>query len=491
MLRIYLLLIISILTASIVLCQNLIPNPGFEEFQSNKRPYVAISRPDDIGNYLVGWYSPTPGTPDIYTSDPELKGRDIYYELYKNAVGNAYTRFGPRTGNYYVGILTYIYYPNLGYAGREYIQAKLLQPLVIGKLYYAEMYVLLRPTRSSIGGVLNQITGSYLSNIGFFFSADSIGLPKYTSTNLPIFNALPLLRQPQIVDTTYVSSFGCWHKISGYFRADKNYSYVTIGNFYDDNYSVVTNPKLKQERNIYYFIDDVKLVEVEQATTPTEYPCLGAERTLCFGETLTFTLPNTTGTQYRWQDGSISPNYTVDQPGTYFVTATTGQYSVTDSIRVTIEPPVHLPADTVLCQGETLTLAPYYPVKRAFQWSDGSQDSTLTVSQAGTYSVRVPSAFCNLTDTITVRYEDCPGAVPNVFTPNGDGKNDAFVIPNIESRPWRLEVYNRWGKRVYQALPYANDWRAEDVPSGLYYYGLFNEDLKRTIKGWVNVIKDK
>ena len=80
--------------------------------------------------------------------------------------------------------------------------------------------------------------------------------------------------------------------------------------------------------------------------------------------------------------------------------------------------------------------------------------------------------------------------LPTGFTPNGDGKNDAFVIPNIESRPWGLEVYNRWGKRVYRALPYANDWRAEDVPSGLYYYGLFNEDLKRTIKGWVSVIKE-
>ncbi len=105
--------------------------------------------------------------------------------------------------------------------------------------------------------------------------------------------------------------------------------------------------------------------------------------------------------------------------------------------------------------------------------------------------MRVPSAFCPIADTITVRYDDCPGAVPNVFTPNGDGKNDAFVIPNIQSRPWRLDVYNRWGRRVYAALPYANDWRAEDVPSGVYYYGLTNDDLKRTIKGWVTVIKEE
>jgi len=39
--------------------------------------------------------------------------------------------------------------------------------------------------------------------------------------------------------------------------------------------------------------------------------------------------------------------------------------------------------------------------------------------------------------------------IPNVFTPNGDGYNDHFVIPDLSKSRWDLEVFNRWGRSVY------------------------------------------
>ena len=69
--------------------------------------------------------------------------------------------------------------------------------------------------------------------------------------------------------------------------------------------------------------------------------------------------------------------------------------------------------------------------------------------------------------------------IPNIFTPNGDGMNDKFVIRNPDGKQIALEVYNRWGNRVYKSVDYQNDWGGEvtegffvgrDIPDGTYYY---------------------
>ncbi len=61
--------------------------------------------------------------------------------------------------------------------------------------------------------------------------------------------------------------------------------------------------------------------------------------------------------------------------------------------------------------------------------------------------------------------------LPNIFTPNEDGTNDVLTIDFIEQFPGNvLTVYNRWGNVVYETVNYANDWKANDVPDGTYYY---------------------
>ena len=61
--------------------------------------------------------------------------------------------------------------------------------------------------------------------------------------------------------------------------------------------------------------------------------------------------------------------------------------------------------------------------------------------------------------------------IPNIITPNGDGKNDNFVITNLQYLPNNsLIVYNRWGKKVYEASPYLNDWNGSNFPNGTYFY---------------------
>ncbi|MCF6352379.1 MAG: gliding motility-associated C-terminal domain-containing protein, partial [Cyclobacteriaceae bacterium] len=59
--------------------------------------------------------------------------------------------------------------------------------------------------------------------------------------------------------------------------------------------------------------------------------------------------------------------------------------------------------------------------------------------------------------------------IPNVFTPNNDGYNEAFIILNKKADT-KLVVVNRWGVKVFDAIDYQNDWRAEGVPDGIYFY---------------------
>ncbi|MCC6841383.1 MAG: gliding motility-associated C-terminal domain-containing protein [Flavobacteriales bacterium] len=62
--------------------------------------------------------------------------------------------------------------------------------------------------------------------------------------------------------------------------------------------------------------------------------------------------------------------------------------------------------------------------------------------------------------------------VPNVFSPNNDGHNDALVFAGVQFYPnTSLKVINRWGKEVYTSTNYKNTWRpGSDVPDGTYYY---------------------
>lgn len=81
---------------------------------------------------------------------------------------------------------------------------------------------------------------------------------------------------------------------------------------------------------------------------------------------------------------------------------------------------------------------------------------------------------------------------PTIITPNGDGMNDAFVIPCIESGLYNnneLFVYNQWGDEVYTAQTYANDWQGtfngSDLPTGTYYYIFKPNPQTEPIKGFL------
>ena len=75
--------------------------------------------------------------------------------------------------------------------------------------------------------------------------------------------------------------------------------------------------------------------------------------------------------------------------------------------------------------------------------------------------------------TPIVNYDDI--RVPNAITPNGDGKNDFFMVislplSNCTEKFERVDIYNRWGKHVYESTKADFKWDAPNLPAGVYYY---------------------
>jgi gliding motility-associated-like protein len=105
----------------------------------------------------------------------------------------------------------------------------------------------------------------------------------------------------------------------------------------------------------------------------------------------------------------------------------------------------------------------------------------------------------NRSDTITVELEITDHIMtfdgfepPNVFTPNGDGKNDTFFIPdlpvdNCRDGFERIEIYNRWGKQVYIGDNREFSWNGAGFPTGVYFYLIHYRS--RTYKGSVSLLR--
>lgn len=85
--------------------------------------------------------------------------------------------------------------------------------------------------------------------------------------------------------------------------------------------------------------------------------------------------------------------------------------------------------------------------------------------------------------------------IPNVFTPNGDNKNDTFEIIGLELfKTAELRVFNRFGFEVYHSQNYRNDWNGQGLNDGTYFYYLkFEDETGQTHinKGYVTILRSK
>jgi gliding motility-associated-like protein len=117
------------------------------------------------------------------------------------------------------------------------------------------------------------------------------------------------------------------------------------------------------------------------------------------------------------------------------------------------------------------------------------------------YSVLVTDLKgCVTSDTAS--FTDCePSKPPHIITPDGDGKNDKFILNYAGKYPkCKLLIYNRWGSLVYESMiPYTDSWDGKanvsdalgnDVlPAATYFYLIDKGDGNDFESGFVELVK--
>jgi gliding motility-associated-like protein len=173
--------------------------------------------------------------------------------------------------------------------------------------------------------------------------------------------------------------------------------------------------------------------------------------TFCQGQNASFGVVPQPGFDYSW----TGPNgFTASGPELNFnniQTSSSGNYVVTPSLNgclgvsadtnlvVNVSPQVNLGPDTSGCGPYTKILDPtFFGSNYDYLWSTGSTDSSIVVSQAGTYSVRVSNANCISRDTITLVF----GAGPTSVTFSGPRNYCAGQATNFGVVPVSGETYS-------------------------------------------------
>jgi hypothetical protein len=204
-----------------IFSQSLVLNSDFED---------SLQCPSGSGafvNYVANWTKPSYGSADYFYTGCTMNTTDEQ----------------PHSGNAYGGIIVY---DPANY--REYMTGHLSSPLTAGTMYTVAFYVSLN---NSCMKAINEI-GAYV-----------------TSTNIYNTNTLPILVTPQVEGNTPYTDTSGWQLVQGSFTASGGEQYIIIGCFRADSAMTMTNVSNVGWGDIYYYVDDVCLI---QGAVPCDNP---------------------------------------------------------------------------------------------------------------------------------------------------------------------------------------------------------------------------
>lgn len=246
----------------------------------------------------------------------------------------------------------------------------------------------------------------------------------------------------------------------------------------------------------------------------------GNDITICPG--LTASLNATGAAQYTWSPAATLSSATVSNPvaspvvsTTYTVVGTTQcAPSSTDSVRVIIRPSTgalvaNAGSDQTVCSGEEVDLSGSTSGgygANSYYWSvvpsgtisnPASLSTSVTAGSPGItlYELAVTDQCGNsANDTIMIEVApDCQVIVPNVFTPNSDGKNDEFKVTGNGVKSYSITIYNRWGEKVYESNDIESSWTGQGAHDGTYYFIMKAETTNGKAfdkQGYIQLLRD-
>jgi gliding motility-associated-like protein len=253
--------------------------------------------------------------------------------------------------------------------------------------------------------------------------------------------------------------------------------------------------------------------EVVQMDPPTQINITSAlvQNITCGGASdgvITIITDNSSGVSYTWTPNAGNGSSVNGlSPGVYSVEVSNDDQCIDDST-FTITEPDPIVVSMIDSVGSECGEANGYLTVSAtggqggfsYTWNNGTSGPTNSGIDSGNHTVTVTDAAgCSVDEVLDLGCTELiPIVVPQLITPNGDGKNDVWIIQNIQQYPEiKVWVYNRWGNLVYQSQPYNNDWNGYyteggnvngPLPASTYFYLI--DTMKKSqdpIKGYLEI----
>jgi hypothetical protein len=502
------LICISLLFAQICHGQNLVPNPSFEEYDLRGNAFTCPSLYSLMNN-------PTPNTSCCWATLPEYpaklngatnnwwsvntgkdpNGLENYYfnkctfDLFEaiqqhQGVFSTHNWYKPRTGEAFIILFTYgdLLYVNSPGELRGYAQVKLTEPLKAGCMYEASCFALL--TTNFEYFIQPYSPESQASDgFGMYISKDSLYGTDPLKGDSAFSNLSPQVSNPS---GQLMSNSINYQKVSGVFTATGGEEWLVIGNFKDNAHTKTANRigGTGSQMNSIYAIDDVSITEWKPDLVPF------TDINLCANQTLTITLPKGLK-DYKWSTGETTSEINVVAGGRYTIEASNGCTLLRDTFEVhdLWNKTFSIGTDTLLCEGSELKIEVPMQSTESIQWNDGSTNASYNITHPGIYWATLSNGCFITSDSIDVTFIDCRVNIPNLITVNGDNLNDYFVLQTKMNRTFELTLYNSWGVLIYHNAAYKNNWNADGLESGVYFYTINDALLKKKYKGWLHVLK--
>jgi len=237
----------------------------------------------------------------------------------------------------------------------------------------------------------------------------------------------------------------------------------------------------------------------------------GNDAAICYGGSVQIIANG--GTTYSWKDAKAiftsaiaSPVVSPIDTTNYFVTITDSNGCVTkDTVKVKVVPNVDVQFEVsriFKCENRpALKVKNLSDIKGTtfVDFGDGTtsdqKDVVYNYGKDGVYQIRVVGVkeFCVYDKKISFPFYNL--FVPNVITPTSSpGFNDSFKIKYGDKYISETDlavsfvVYDRWGTKVFEDKDYKDNWAADNLTAGVYYYDVEIEGEK-ACKSWVQVIK--
>ncbi len=253
-------------------------------------------------------------------------------------------------------------------------------------------------------------------------------------------------------------------------------------------------------------ISDQTIVSVTIKDIP-QIPIATVDPIVCDSQNINLFASAIPGASYLWtgpngfsssNQNPVINNATTLDNGSYSVKAIeAGCESNESAVDVLVSPSPQFTLEG-LCNGGRfkVTAIPvnysFDPSSVSYSWS-GPNGYTNTVNPiditqlpTGDYSLTITNiSGCISSQSIPVSYTFCE--IPNVITPNDDGANDSFDLSGLEVE--KLEIYSRWGRKVYEKDNYTNEWHGQNMhgdylPDSTYYYYITLKNKEAKV-GWV------